>query len=112
MDFNAWDRDTKFAEGEPHAWIQWKGTEVCMDVHCACGAHGHVDADFAYHLKCPHCGRVYTTGQNIKLIELTPEEKAYIDGGGHIAPIVMEPDEDYLDEAGNAVPLSGRTTDE
>lgn len=38
----------------PHGWIQWKGTSVCMDVHCACGAHGHVDADFAYTLKCKH----------------------------------------------------------
>jgi len=28
-------------EGRPHGWVQWKGTDVCMDVHCACG---HIDA--------------------------------------------------------------------
>jgi hypothetical protein len=99
-DFKAWDRDNP--EGEAHGWIQWKGTNVCMDVHCKCGAHCHVDADFAYHLKCPHCGRVYTTGCNVKLIELTPEEKAFIEGGGHIEPIVVEPDEDFEPHSGDS----------
>jgi hypothetical protein len=57
-----------------YGWVQWKGTDVCMDIHCVCGAFGHVDADFVYSLKCGSCGRKYATGQNIKLIELdTPE---------------------------------------
>jgi hypothetical protein len=41
----------------PYAFIQWKGTDVCMDFHCECGAHCHVDADFAYFVDCPHCGQ-------------------------------------------------------
>jgi len=24
-----------------HVFIQWKGTNVCLDFHCECGAHGH-----------------------------------------------------------------------
>lgn len=40
---------------EPHAFIQWKGTNVCMDFHCECGAHCHFDGDFAYVVQCPHC---------------------------------------------------------
>ena len=60
----------------PHGWIQWKGTNACMDVYCACGHHGHVDADFAYNVKCPECGRVYACDGHIKLVELTPEEAA------------------------------------
>lgn len=41
-----------------HGWIQWKGTDVCMDVHCKCGEHSHLDAEFAYYIKCPKCGSI------------------------------------------------------
>lgn len=43
-------------------FIQWKGTEVCMDVTCPCGHHGHIDASFAYSLECPACGRFFDVG--------------------------------------------------
>ena len=61
--------------GKPHGWVQWKGTDVCMDVHCKCGAHCHIDADFAYHVKCMECGTVYMCNGHIELIELeeTPD---------------------------------------
>lgn len=61
---------------EPHGWIQWKGTDVCMDVHCACGHHGHIDADFFYHYECPECHAKYAVGQVVKLIPLTSNEVA------------------------------------
>lgn len=68
----AWSmQDTK--EGQPHGWIQWKGTDVCMDVHCACGAQFHIDADFAYHVKCPKCNSVYMCNGHIELIKLEQE---------------------------------------
>lgn len=60
----------------PAGWIQWKGTDVCMDVTCACGAAGHFDGDFVYFLRCPECGRVYSVGQSVRLYEMTPEEVA------------------------------------
>lgn len=44
---------------EPHAFVQWKGTNVCMDFHCECGAQCHFDGDFAYTVKCPHCETVW-----------------------------------------------------
>lgn len=81
-------------EGEAHGWIQWKGTQVCMDVHCKCGAHCHLDAEFAYVLKCPHCNRVYAVGANVKLIELNDEQRAFVEGGNTCPPIVAERDED------------------
>jgi hypothetical protein len=31
-----------------HGWIQWKGTDVCMDIHCECGTLSHIDGEFAY----------------------------------------------------------------
>ena len=52
---------------EPHGWIQWKGTDVCMDVHCACGEHTHIDSSFTYHIKCGKCGQVYECDGHIKL---------------------------------------------
>jgi len=67
----AWDIQERYTG--PHGWIQWKGTNVCMDVHCACGKMSHLDADFAYHVKCPYCGRVYFCNGHIELIELETE---------------------------------------
>jgi hypothetical protein len=58
----------------PYGWIQWKGTEVCMDISCNCGASLHADEEFFYHFKCGKCGTIYAVGQVIKLIPLTPEQ--------------------------------------
>ena len=67
-----------------YGWIQWKGTNACLDLWCVCGAHGHVDAWFAYAYRCAACGRHYAVGQTLKLIELTtPEEIANFDGVGY-----------------------------
>jgi len=60
---------------EPHGWIQWKGTDVCMDVYCECGHHSHVDAEFAYYVKCPKCGAVYFCNGHIEFIKLKQEPK-------------------------------------
>jgi hypothetical protein len=72
------DYETIYSNDNPespaYAWIQWKGTDICMDIHCICGTHGHFDGDFAYSLKCIDCGREYATGQNIKLIPLDSVE--------------------------------------
>lgn len=42
-----------------HAFIQWKGTDVCLDFYCECGEVGHFDGYFAYELKCPTCGVIW-----------------------------------------------------
>lgn len=57
----------------PHGWIQWKGTDVCMDLHCSCGYHGHVDTDFFYFYECPKCHARYAVAQYVKLIPLSDE---------------------------------------
>jgi hypothetical protein len=47
----------------PHpgmAFIQWKGTDVCMDLHCpACQHHNHYDGDFCYFVQCAKCKTVF-----------------------------------------------------
>ncbi len=66
--------------GEAHGWIQWKGTNVCIDLHCVCGYHDHVDAEFFYSFECPKCGKRYAVGQVVKLIPLTKEQEADYEG--------------------------------
>lgn len=53
---------------DPFAGIQWKGTDVCMDVHCECGHHSHIDCAFSYFVRCPMCNAVYECNPRIQLI--------------------------------------------
>lgn len=57
----------------PHVFIQWKGTAVCLDFHCECGAHHHVDDMFVYALKCGFCGALYEMPSSVavKKVEKT-----------------------------------------
>jgi hypothetical protein len=58
------------SENIPHGFIQWKGTDVCMDVYCKCGYSFHVDGYFSYSVKCPNCQSSYECDSHIKLTEL------------------------------------------
>lgn len=51
-------------------FIQWKGTDVCLDFYCRCGAHGHVDGDFAYYVRCAACGTIYEMGTQVKAVAI------------------------------------------
>ena len=68
----AWEVQERY-EGKPHGWVQWKGTEVCMDFHCKCGSMSHIDTSFAYFVKCPYCHTVYMCNGHIELIEIEKE---------------------------------------
>ncbi len=57
-----------------HGWIQWKGTAVCMDVHCTCGEHTHIDDEFAYFVRCGACGKTWQCNPNIELIEASVQD--------------------------------------
>jgi len=85
----------------PRAFIQWKGTDVCMDFHCDCGAHCHFDGYFAYAVKCPHCGAVW------EMPYMAYPRKMEKENNPHWAdnPKPLEPDEDYCDDAGNPFPV-------
>ena len=49
------------ATGGAMAFIQWKGTAVCMDIECLnCGLDGHFcDQDFLYEWICERCGQLH-----------------------------------------------------
>jgi hypothetical protein len=40
-------------------FIQWKGTDICMDFWCECDTHNHYDGYFAYYVECKGCKQVY-----------------------------------------------------
>lgn len=76
------ERSAQFIDGAPpapYAFIQWKGTLVCMDWYCECGKQAHVDDDFAYHVECPHCQRRYEVGCFVALRPTTetPDTSAF-----------------------------------
>lgn len=58
--------DTKpFGSEIKHMFIQWKGTEICMDFTCACGADYHIDEQFAYKLHCLACDTIWELGTQV-----------------------------------------------
>ena len=56
------------------AFIQWKGTQVCMDCCCTCGHSFHVDDDFTYAVQCPKCERRFEMSSVIEMREMPVEE--------------------------------------
>jgi len=68
-DEEAWKIQEQY-EGKPHGWVQWKGTNVCMDVYCKCGYHSHIDSDFVYNIQCPNCGTIYMVNGHVEFIEI------------------------------------------
>lgn len=74
--YNEMKKLEDFPEDTPHGWIQWKGTDVCIDLYCQCGHHGHFDGEFLYYFECPKCKTIYCVGQNVKLV---PLDKANLD---------------------------------
>ena len=52
--------------------IQWKGTDLCADVHCACGEMSHVDAESCYIIQCGYCKRYWSLSTEVILNEVSP----------------------------------------
>lgn len=70
-----WDRIEALTDiPAPYGAIQWKGTSVCMDIHCTCGAHLHADLEFLYYVRCGKCRTLYAVSAYVKLIPLLPSE--------------------------------------
>lgn len=80
--------DSTREEGRPFAFVQWKGTDVCMDFHCECGEHNHFDGYFAYVVKCAKCGQEWEMPTR-----LFPRKRCADTYPGHIAKL-MEGDND------------------
>jgi hypothetical protein len=74
--YKLWDdiRERDPTPEGPRGWIQWKGTDVCIDLQCQCGSEGHFDGDFLYWWQCSSCGTKYAVSPNVRLIPLTDAE--------------------------------------
>lgn len=81
-------------QDKPHAFVQWKGTDVCMDFQCECGANCHFDGFFAYMVKCQHCGTVWEMPYILFPRKATEHSDAYWRENAQL----LEPDEDHSDE--------------
>lgn len=53
----------------PRCFIQWKGTDVCVDLYCTCGQSHHFDGYFLYAWKCPTCGKCWEMGTEVRMRE-------------------------------------------
>lgn len=42
-----------------HVFIQYKGTDICLDFNCSCGQQSHFDGYFAQVIRCAACGGTY-----------------------------------------------------
>lgn len=98
--------DDCFVDGKeeraPSVFLQWKGTDVCMDFYCECGAHCHFDGYGAYFVKCPHCSTIWQMP-----CHMFPRKAA---ADTHPDDILhaktLEADEDHCDEDGAALPVA------
>lgn len=66
-----------FPTETPQGFIQYKGTNICIDLICKCGYRGHYDGDFLYYYRCPKCNTVYQLSCRVKLYELSEEESKH-----------------------------------
>ena len=58
-------------ESAPHMFFQPKGTNLCADFHCSCGASWHLDGDFIYDVQCFQCSKVWEVSTCVRLTEAT-----------------------------------------
>lgn len=62
-------------DSDASCYIQWKGTDVCIDFLCPCGISHHYDGYFMYAIKCMVCGTVFETGTQVRFTKITdPQE--------------------------------------
>jgi hypothetical protein len=73
----------------PSVFVQYKGTDICLDFHCICDTEdepagvGHYDGYDAYALRCGRCGRIYEMPTEIPLTLVTVTQ---------YDPVLVEPD--------------------
>lgn len=56
---------------DAHGTIQWKGSDIYMDIHCDCGHTSNIKGDGIFFVKCPSCKTIYELNGFIQLIKRT-----------------------------------------
>lgn len=65
-----------FCSESRKTFIQWKGTDLCMDFYCECGEHNHYDGYFAYTIICSSCNQVYALEPSVNIIKLSENDNS------------------------------------
>lgn len=76
-----------FTDHEKNGFIQWKGTDVCLDFTCECGTNNHYDDYSAYAVQCSGCGSYYALSPKVEMLRVETGEDAL-----QSVLIEMEPD--------------------
>lgn len=66
-------------DGTPRTFIQWKGTNICVDFECPCGRSAHMDTYFLYAVVCPDCGRRWELDPTLLVREVHEGEECQLD---------------------------------
>ena len=64
------DQDSKLS-----GYIQYKGTDICIDLCCECGWNDHYDGYFCYGFTCPKCGQSYTLPDELNFTKVEVDSK-------------------------------------
>jgi hypothetical protein len=56
----------------PDLFLQWKGTDACLDLYCTCGQDLHFDGFFATELTCGHCGQTWELPHKLTITPVEP----------------------------------------
>lgn len=67
-----------------YAFIQYKNTDICVDIECLCGESFHYDGYFAYYLQCPNCNQIFKLNTHIEIQPENNPPKGYIAHKGFI----------------------------
>jgi hypothetical protein len=59
-------------DSRPDAFIQWKGTDACLDLYCTCGEQFHFDGYFACELTCGYCGQTWELPHKLLPVAVEP----------------------------------------
>ena len=62
---------------EAHVFLQFKNTDICIDIYCTCGEQCHYDGYFARFVKCAYCGQMWIIPHLIPITVMTSDHPDY-----------------------------------
>lgn len=104
MTGDTWATTSFDPKPRPSAFVQWKGTDICVDLHCECGYHGHFDGFFAYGLRCAECGKEWTMPHSFGLLPGDEDELVQETFGPHNESRPIEAAVDYAPAVNSFAP--------
>lgn len=54
---------------DAHGSMQWKGSDIYLDLHCDCGHTSNIKGDAVFFVKCPACNTIFELNGFIQLIK-------------------------------------------